>query len=224
MLEMGTNEPGEIGALTEIAETRDRRHHHGERDSPGEARIAGRRAGGEAGSPSGICPTEGLAVVGDEPPFWSRRPAGEPDLMVTGWSERARPEHRPESPTLKDNGCYRFRWRGEPVELGVPGRHSVAERPPGPGRGRRARRSRRGRCGPGRPGRGPGDAERGADLGRPYPPGGLLQRQPSEPPGRPGPVGVHPEPQVSRVAVLGSMLELGEASSELFTGGRWKTP
>ena len=125
VLEMGTNEPGEIGALTHVAGP-----EIGVITTVSETHLE------KLGSLDGVLeekldllrglPEEGLALVGDEPPLLEERARGlAHNLMVTGWSERVRPEHRPEQPALQDNGCYRFLWRGEPVELGMPGRHSV---------------------------------------------------------------------------------------------------
>jgi len=65
-------------------------------------------------------------VVGDEPPVLEERARSiRPELLVTGWSERVGPEFRPEAPAVSPGGCYRFRWRGEPVSLRVPGRHGA---------------------------------------------------------------------------------------------------
>jgi UDP-N-acetylmuramoyl-tripeptide--D-alanyl-D-alanine ligase len=125
VLEMGTNEPGEIGALTAVAEP-----WLGVITTVSETHLE------KLGSLEGVLeekldllrglPADGIAVVGDEPPILEAKARDvAPVLMVTGWSDRVSPEHRPESPTLLENGCYRFRWRGEPVELRMPGRHSV---------------------------------------------------------------------------------------------------
>ncbi len=125
VLEIGTNEPGEIRALTEVADPQ-----IGVITTVSETHLE------KLGSLGGVLeekldllrglPEDGVAVVGDEPPMLEER-AKEvaPNLLVTGWSERARPENRPEDPGVTDNGCYHFLWRGEPVQLRVPGRHSV---------------------------------------------------------------------------------------------------
>jgi len=125
VLEMGTNEPGEIRALTEVAGPQ-----IGIITTVSETHLE------KLGSLDGVLeekldlfrglPANGVAVVGDEPPDLEER-ARElfPKLVVTGWSERPRPEHRPENPAVSDRGCFRFRWRGEPVQLRMPGRHSV---------------------------------------------------------------------------------------------------
>lgn len=125
ILEMGTNEPGEVGILTGIAEP-----EIGVVTTVSETHLE------KLGSLEGVLeekldllrglPEDGLAVVGDEPPVLEKkaRALGR-TLLVTGWSERVRPEYRPEDPTTSEDGCFRFRWRGEPVALRVPGRHGV---------------------------------------------------------------------------------------------------
>jgi UDP-N-acetylmuramoyl-tripeptide--D-alanyl-D-alanine ligase len=125
ILEMGTNEPGEIRALTHIAEPQ-----IGVITTVSEVHLE------KLGSLDGVMEEkldlfrglsgEGVAVVGDEPPELEEK-ARElvPEVVVTGWSGRAGPENRPESPDVSDDGCYGFRWRGESVELRMPGRHTV---------------------------------------------------------------------------------------------------
>ncbi len=125
VLEMGTNEPGEIRALTGIAEP-----YVGVITTVSEAHLE------KLGSIEGVMeekldlirglPRNGLAVVGDEPPaLESGARALFPEVVVSGWSDRVRPEDRPEAPVASDDGCYRFQWRGEEVKLSLPGRHSV---------------------------------------------------------------------------------------------------
>jgi len=125
VLEMGTNEPGEIRALTEVAGPQ-----IGVITTVSETHLE------KLGSLDGVLeekldlfrglPGDGVALVGDEPPVLEER-AREvvPNLVVTGWSDRPEPEHRPEDPGVADRGCFRFRWRGEPIQLRMPGRHSV---------------------------------------------------------------------------------------------------
>jgi UDP-N-acetylmuramoyl-tripeptide--D-alanyl-D-alanine ligase len=125
VLEMGTNEPGEIRALTEIAGPQ-----IGVITTVSETHLE------KLGSLDGVLeekldlfrglPANGVAVVGDEPPDLEEK-AREvfPKLVATGWSERPKPEHRPENPAVSDKGCFRFHWRGEPVQLRMPGLHSV---------------------------------------------------------------------------------------------------
>jgi UDP-N-acetylmuramoyl-tripeptide--D-alanyl-D-alanine ligase len=129
VLEMGTNEPGEIGSLAAIA-----RPHVGVITTVSETHLE------KLGSLEGILeekldlfralPAQGLAVVGDDPPAleeWARPVVEglEAQLMVVGWSHRAPPELRPGEPEMTEGGRFRFLWEGERVHLQVPGRHSV---------------------------------------------------------------------------------------------------
>ena len=125
ILEMGTNEPGEVQTLTEIGAP-----EIGVLTTVGESHLE------KLGSLAGVLdekldllrglPSTGLAVVGDEPPILAQRARElHPNLAVTGWSRRAPPENRPQDPSVSSEGCYDFRWRGEKVQLRVPGRHSV---------------------------------------------------------------------------------------------------
>jgi UDP-N-acetylmuramoyl-tripeptide--D-alanyl-D-alanine ligase len=129
VLEMGTNEPGEIGSLAAIA-----RPHVGVITTVSETHLE------KLGSLEGILnekldlfralPPEGLAVVGDDPPAleeWAR-PVVErigTQLLVAGWSHRAPPELRPREPEMTEGGRFRFLWEGERVHLQIPGRHSA---------------------------------------------------------------------------------------------------
>ena len=125
VLEMGTNEPGEIRALTEVAE-------------PGMAVITtvSETHLEKLGSLDGVLEEKldlfrglepgGTGVVGDDPELLPTRAEGlVEDLRVVGWSERADPNFRPLEPEVTERGCYRFRWMGEQVQLGLPGRHAV---------------------------------------------------------------------------------------------------
>lgn len=125
VLELGTNEPGEIRALTEIAEP-----GIGAITTVSETHLE------KLGSLEGVLeekldlfrglPEDGIALVGDEPPVLEESArevfAG---VRVSGWSRRAEPDYRPGAPTVAGNGCYRFHWREELVELRMPGRHAV---------------------------------------------------------------------------------------------------
>ena len=125
VLEMGTNEPGEINALTEIAEPR-----IGVVTTVSETHIE------KLGSLVGVLhekldllkglASDGVAVVGDEPPILPEAALRlRPGTLVTGLSERAHEEFRPGQPTMDRGGCWQFLWRGEPVRLLVPGLHSL---------------------------------------------------------------------------------------------------
>jgi UDP-N-acetylmuramoyl-tripeptide--D-alanyl-D-alanine ligase len=125
VLEMGTNEPGEIRALTAIAEP-----GIGAITTVSETHLE------KLGSLEGVMeekldlfrglPEDGIALVGDEPPILSEAARlVSPTVRVTGWSQRAEVQHRPEAAAVAGNGCYQFQWRGEPVVLRMPGRHAV---------------------------------------------------------------------------------------------------
>jgi UDP-N-acetylmuramoyl-tripeptide--D-alanyl-D-alanine ligase len=125
VLEMGTNEPGEIAALTRIAAP-----EIGVVTTVSETHIE------RLESLDGVLeekldllrglPDDGNAVVGDEPailPEQARRIRH--DVLVVGLGARADADHRPDEPSMDEQGCWSFVWRGEPVHLRVPGRHSV---------------------------------------------------------------------------------------------------
>ncbi len=125
VLEMGTNEPGEIAALTRIAEPR-----IGVVTTVSETHVE------KLESLEGVLqekldllrglPTEGKAVVGDEPTILSEESVRiRRDVLVVGLGAGADPRYRPEDPTMDEQGCWSFVWRGEPVHLRVPGRHSL---------------------------------------------------------------------------------------------------
>lgn len=123
VLEMGTNEPGEIAVLTEIGAP-----EIGVLTTVGESHLE------KLGSFQGVLdekldllrglPDGGWAVVGDEPselPDAARTICG--NVRVAGWSDRADPELRPREVESDHWGRIRFRWQGEDVTLHIPGRH-----------------------------------------------------------------------------------------------------
>jgi len=125
VLEMGTNEPGEIRALTEVAEP-----ELAVITTISESHLE------KLGSLEGVLeeklelfrhmPQGGTGVVGDDPEFLAERARGlVDDLRVAGWTEEADSEFRPTEVEVDEKGCYHFRWMGEQVQLGLPGRHSV---------------------------------------------------------------------------------------------------
>jgi UDP-N-acetylmuramoyl-tripeptide--D-alanyl-D-alanine ligase len=123
--EMGTNEPGEIATLAGIA-----RPEIGVVTTVGESHLEG------LGSLEGVM-TEKLSllqgltgdrmgVVGDTPanlPPSARKVL--PGVRVAGWSERADPSLRPTDPVKDERGAYSFGWGGERVSLALPGKHAV---------------------------------------------------------------------------------------------------
>lgn len=125
VVEMGTNEPGEIATLAAIA-----RPTVGILTTVGESHLE------KLGSVEGVLeekldlvralPEDGHAVVGDTPPSLPERArALRPDVRVAGWSERADEDLRPRDVEVDAWGVHRFAWRGHPVALSAPGRHTV---------------------------------------------------------------------------------------------------
>ena len=125
VLEMGTNEPGEIRALAEIAEP-----DLGVITTVSETHLE------KLGSLEGVLEEKldlfrglgarGTGIVGDEPPLLRERARSlVPGVTVVGWTEAAAPEFRPVDAEITQKGCYRFRWQGQQVQMGLPGRHSV---------------------------------------------------------------------------------------------------
>lgn len=125
VLEMGTSEPGEIAELARIAEptiavvtTVAEAHTERLRDLPGvlAEKLDLVRAVADRGT----------ALVGDEPPLLAEEAAKiAPGVGVCGWSERARTA-RPRNARLRAGGAYAFDWEGRSVSLRTPGRHAVA--------------------------------------------------------------------------------------------------
>jgi UDP-N-acetylmuramoyl-tripeptide--D-alanyl-D-alanine ligase len=65
-------------------------------------------------------------VVGDEPPLLPKAARAIcPDVRVAGWSERADEDLRPDGIEVDHWGVYGFGWHGERVVLSLPGRHAV---------------------------------------------------------------------------------------------------
>ena len=125
VLEMGTNEPGEIGTLSRIA-----RPDVGVVTTVGEAHLE------KLGSVEGVLHEKldlirnlapgGRGLVGEEPEALAaaaRQVAG--DVRVAGLTSRADADLRAETLEPGSRGGYRFDWRGHPVALGIPGRHTV---------------------------------------------------------------------------------------------------
>jgi UDP-N-acetylmuramoyl-tripeptide--D-alanyl-D-alanine ligase len=123
--EMGTNEPGEIAALASIA-----RPDVGVITTVSESHLE------KLGSVEGVMEekldllrglaADGRAVVGDVPPgLASRARALVPDVRVAGWSQAADVDLRPEQVEVDAWGYHTFVWRGERVRLELAGRHTV---------------------------------------------------------------------------------------------------
>jgi UDP-N-acetylmuramoyl-tripeptide--D-alanyl-D-alanine ligase len=125
LVEMGSNEPGEISMLSAIA-----------RPDIAVVTTVGESHLDRLGSLAGVLDEKldlfrsmtegGRCVVGDKPPaLVDAARAICSDLRIAGWSERADPNLRPEQFELDVFGAPRFKWRGHPVTLALPGRHSV---------------------------------------------------------------------------------------------------
>jgi len=125
--ELGTNEPGEIAVLTAIAGP-----DVGVITTVGESHLE------RLGSVEGVLEEKldllrgmarpGRAVVGDSP---SSLPRGAreivPDVRIAGWGEDADSDLRPDEVEVDHWGHHRFSWRGARVSLGIAGRHVVTD-------------------------------------------------------------------------------------------------
>ena len=126
LLEMGTNEPGEIAALTAIAEP-----HVGVVTTVAEVHLE------KLGSRDGVLQeklalvdglrSDGRAVLGDEPPELAEAARGRvADVQVAGTSSRAHGDLRARDLRPGAGGTYRFSWQGQAVRLQIPGRAAVS--------------------------------------------------------------------------------------------------
>lgn len=127
VLELGTNEPGEIATLAQVA-----RPDVGVVITVGESHLE------KLGSLDGVLQEKldllrglaegGRCVVGDEPERLGAA-AREicPAVRVAGWSERADEDLRPTDVEVDAFGAHHFRWRGRGVTLNVAGRHAVVD-------------------------------------------------------------------------------------------------
>ena len=126
MVELGSNEPGEIAAMTGVA-----RPDVGVVTTVGESHLE------KLGSVRGVLeeklallrglPAGGTGVVGDSSPDLARAARRAcSHVRVAGWSADADEDLRPEGARQDADGSFRFDWRGHPVALRVPGRHAVA--------------------------------------------------------------------------------------------------
>ncbi len=125
VLEMGTNEPGEIEALTAIAEP-----DIGAVTTVSDAHLE------KLGSLEGVFREKlalvtglegrGAVVVGDQPPdLPTRARALHPNVRVAGWSGLADSNLQPQNPHTDPQGRCFFDWRNQRVHLQIPGRHAV---------------------------------------------------------------------------------------------------
>ncbi|MCY4573508.1 MAG: UDP-N-acetylmuramoyl-tripeptide--D-alanyl-D-alanine ligase [Gemmatimonadetes bacterium] len=128
VLELGTNEPGEIAELARIA-----RPAIGVVTTVSETHVE--RLGDLGGvlnekldllRPIGASAAPPAAIVGDEPaqlPHAAR--TIHPDVSVAGWSSAADPDLRPAAPRRRPDGTWTFSWMDHPVRLRIPGAHNV---------------------------------------------------------------------------------------------------
>jgi UDP-N-acetylmuramoyl-tripeptide--D-alanyl-D-alanine ligase len=125
ILEMGTNEPGEIAVLAAVA-----RPDVAVLTTVGESHLE------KLGSIEGVLEEKlallrgmaegGRCVVGDEPDFLPDAVREIcPEVRVAGWSERADADLRPEALDVDHWGAHRFTWRDQVVTMPLPGRHAV---------------------------------------------------------------------------------------------------
>jgi len=126
VLELGTNEPGEIATLVQIA-----RPDIAVITTVGESHLE------KLGSLDGVLREKldilrgmvdgGRCVVGDEPPVLADRAhAICSTVQVVGWSERADSDARARKAEVDVFGRYTFDWRGQRVTAPMAGRHAVS--------------------------------------------------------------------------------------------------
>ena len=126
VLELGTNEPGEIRALAQIA-----RPDIAVITTVGESHLE------KLGSLEGVLDEKldllrniaegGRCVVGDEPPALAERArAIASSVRVAGWSDRADEDLRPRDAEPDVFGRYAFDWKGVKVVAPMAGRHAVS--------------------------------------------------------------------------------------------------
>jgi UDP-N-acetylmuramoyl-tripeptide--D-alanyl-D-alanine ligase len=124
VLELGTNEPGEIRALAQVA-----RPDIAVITTVGESHLE------KLGSLGGVFEEKldllrymadsGRCLVGDEPTELAERARTLcSSVRVAGWSERA--DDRPEAVSVDVFGRYDFQWRGSRVTVPMAGRHAVS--------------------------------------------------------------------------------------------------
>ena len=123
--EIGTNAPGEIARLGAIVEPDaavvtgiSAEHLEGLGDIEGVLR--------EETAVLGWVPRHGEVVVADDPPMLAERArALHPNVRVAGLSERADASLRGNNVRLDDDARVHFDWNGHPVKLELRGRHNA---------------------------------------------------------------------------------------------------
>ena len=125
VLELGTNEPGEIGALAQIA-----RPDVAVITTVGESHLE------KLGSMEGVLAEKldilryvaagGRCIVGDDPPILAERAHTLcPRVRVVGWTERAGEGDRPAHAEVDVFGRYTFDWKGQRAAVPMIGKHAV---------------------------------------------------------------------------------------------------
>ncbi len=125
VLEMGTNEPGEIAELARIA-----------RPTVGVVTTVSETHVERLGDLRGVLTEKldliralgprGKAVVGDDPAeLADEARALRPDVVVGGSTNSADPDLQPENGYGRLDGTHGFTWEGHPVTLRIPGSHNV---------------------------------------------------------------------------------------------------
>jgi len=128
VVELGTNAPGEVARLGAIAEPDAcivtgiaEEHLEGLGDLEGVLR--------EETSILLALPRSGFAVVSDDPPALAQRArelrGDGARTLAAGWSEHADPALRAEDVRIAADGHVAFRWQGRDVRLSLPARHNA---------------------------------------------------------------------------------------------------
>lgn len=125
VLEMGTNEPGEIAELARIA-----------RPTVAVVTTVSETHTERLGDLRGVLAEKldllraldagGTAVVGDDPGELVHEARGiRPGVRTCGWTDLADADLRPRDVSCRDDGTHTFTWHGATVSLGIPGAHNV---------------------------------------------------------------------------------------------------
>ena len=134
VLELGTNEPGEIaelariarptiGVVTTVSETHVERL--GDLGGVLNEKLDLLRAVAEATATAHPA-APSAAIVGDEPAELPRLAREvHPNVSVAGWSPAADPDLRPAAPRRRPDGTWTFTWMDHPVRLRISGAHNV---------------------------------------------------------------------------------------------------